>query len=320
MKVLVTGGAGYIGSIVVAKLIENNYRVNVLDNLSTGQFSSVHNKAKFFNGSILNHDDIKKAIFDCEAVIHLAAKTIVSESESKQELYYQTNVLGTKNILDEMVETKVNKIIFSSTCAVYSAKSDPIAEESELGPTNYYAETKKICDDLIAQYTLQNSLNSTSFRFFNVAGSYFTKNRLWLEENHQPETHLIPSIVNSKQGKSFMIYGRDWQTKDGTCIRDYIHVQDLSNALVSVLKYKASKKHEIYNLGSNRGNSVLEVLEEFKKITGKEIKIQFTSRRVGDAPCLVANSNKIESEYGWAPKLMLENIIKSTLKDINYEF
>ncbi len=314
MKALVTGGAGYIGSIIVAKLIEMGHQVTVIDNLSTGHKESIHPKTKFIEGDILNQNDLNKSIVDCDVVFHFAAKTLVEESVRLPDFYHSINVTGTRNVLNSMVEAKVKKIIFASTCAVYKAKDLPINENDTLGPTSPYGETKLLADKLIQQYCQEKEIGGFSFRFFNAAGAFYTKEAGWLVENHNPETHLIPNLLASSAEKSFKLYGKNWDTSDGTCIRDYVHVADLADICVNSVAKININKHDVFNLGNSVGVSVQKVIEEFEIISERKLNIEVMDQRPGDAKILVADSKKAKEILNWAPRNNLSKIIKSILK------
>jgi UDP-glucose 4-epimerase len=314
MKALVTGGAGYIGSILVAKLIEAGHQVNVIDNLSTGHRDSVHPKAKFMEGDILNQNDLRKSLVGCDVVFHFAAKTLVEESVRQPDFYHSINVNGTRNVLNSMVEANVSKIIFASTCAVYKAKDLPINENDILGPTSPYGQSKLLADELLQQYCHENGIGGFSFRFFNAAGAFYTKETGWLEENHNPETHLIPNLLASSARTSFKLYGKNWETSDGTCIRDYVHVADLADICVRSVTKIRSSQHEVFNLGNSIGVSVQKVIEQFEKISEIKLNIEVLEQRAGDAKILVADSKKAKEMLNWSPRNDLYQIIKSILK------
>jgi len=314
MKVLVTGGAGYIGSILVARLIESGHEVNVLDDLSTGHKSSIHTSANFFQGSILNPIDLEKSMNGCEVVYHFAAKTLVAESVSKPELYMKVNLEGTENVLKTMVNLKINKLIMASTCAIYKATDKPLNENSEIGPTNPYGESKLKADRLISEYSAKHKISSYSFRFFNAAGAYFSNSMGWLAENHNPETHLIPNLIKSSEDNIFKLYGTDWDTPDGTCIRDYVHVVDISSACLSAIEYLNQSTHEIMNLGSSVGISVQEIINLYENLTNKKISIQVMNRRDGDSKILVADASKAKILLNWKVAFSIKSIIETSLK------
>lgn len=314
MKVLVTGGAGYVGSVLVAKLIEIGNEVNVLDDLSTGHRDAIHGKAKFYSGSILNTDEIKPSMIGCDAVIHLAAKTLVAESVKNPQLYMDVNIKGTENVLKTMNEYKINKFIMASTCAVYSASNNPLHERSDLGPTNPYGESKMLADNLVTEYTEKFNFASFSLRFFNAAGAYFAKDFGWLKERHDPETHLIPNLIRSSEKQKFKLFGADWNTKDGTCIRDYVHVADIAEACIKALSSFKPKFHEILNLGSNEGISVKEIMETFERISNTKLNFEVQGKRAGDSEILVADSRKAMEILNWKTEFNLKRIMETCLE------
>ena len=314
MRALVTGGAGYIGSVLVAKLIESGYEVNVLDDLSTGHRNSIHSSARFFEGSILNIIDLREAMNGCSVVFHFAAKTLVEESVEKPDLYRTVNVTGTQNVLSEMIRIKLDKIVFASTCAVYKDQDKPIDENDLIGPSSPYGESKLAADQLINEYSKVHAIGAFSFRFFNVAGSYFSPEMGWLEEKHTPETHLIPSLILSSEDKSFKLYGNKWDTPDGTCIRDFVHVVDLVSVCIQAISKIEIGVHKVFNLGTSTGISVKNVVEEFEKISNKKLNVEIFPQREGDSKILVANPRKAKEELNWTPNYNLSKIIKSSLK------
>jgi UDP-glucose 4-epimerase len=314
MKVLVTGGAGYIGSVLVTKLIESGYEVNVLDDLSTGHLESINKNAHFFQGSILDMSDLEKSMYGCDAVCHFAAKTLVAESVSKPELYMKVNLEGTENVLKTMVNLKINKLIMASTCAVYKASDKPLNENSEIGPTNPYGNSKLKADLLISDYSSKHGISSISFRFFNAAGSYYSNSMGWLTEMHNPETHLIPNLINSSQENIFKLYGTDWETPDGTCIRDYVHVLDISNACLTAISIVNQSSHEIINLGSSIGVSVQEVINTYIEIGASNLFMENLDRRQGDSKILIADPTKAKKFLNWAPKFSLKDIVETMIR------
>lgn len=315
MRVLVTGGAGYIGSILVARLIENGFEVNVLDDLSTGHIESIHPKAKFIEGSILKTEDIKSSIKDCSIVFHFAAKTIVSESVKSPEIYFDTNYNGTRKLLDICLINRIKHFVFSSTCAVYSATNNLISEGSRLFPTNPYAESKLMADKIIAKQSVHSGTNFVSLRFFNVAGSYFTSDYGWLRENHFPETHLIPKLVNNSDS-DFTVYGTNYETKDGTCVRDYLDVTDLTNACLKILNVSLPTNYEILNLGSGVGHSVFEVINKVETYLQLKYKIVISEKRPGDSAVLVANTQKAMKFLKWEPLLNIDQTIINSIESL----
>jgi len=310
MKVLITGGAGYIGSVTTAYLLDNGFEVNVLDNLSTGHEKLIDKRAKFFFGDILDINSVINSMTGCEAVVHLAGKAIVSESVLKPDLYMENNHIGTINILNSMKKMLVSKLVFSSTCAVYGNPiSRLIAEDHPTNPINPYGKSKLLADGEIDRFSKENNLNSISLRFFNVGGSYKNNSNILFGELHDEETHLIPKILKNR---SINIYGRDFETLDGTCVRDYVHVVDLARAIKLSLEKKNLEHHNIYNLGSGKGFSVLEVTESIEKTLNLSFVKTFTSRRLGDPPILVADSRLAKKELSWSINYSLDEIIKDT--------
>jgi UDP-glucose 4-epimerase len=311
MRVLVTGGAGYIGSTATSILLDRGYEITVLDDCSTGHLESVDPRAKFIHGSLLNIEDVREALVGCEAVMHFAAKALVGESVEKPELYQLINVDGSRNLLSEMAAASIEKLVFSSTCATYGQpKSSPISEEAETLPLNPYGKTKLAVDHMITE-AAKGSLAAISLRYFNVAGSLKTKNG-WLAERHNPETHLIPNTLNATSSNPLKVFGNDWPTPDGTCIRDYIHVIDLIEAHIKALENLTSGGHRIFNLGSGTGHSVAEVISTASSVVGHQIPNEFSKRRAGDPAILVADISRVKSELGWSPTRTLEEMVLDT--------
>jgi len=304
-NILVTGGAGYIGSHTVKELLRQGYNPITFDNLKKGHHQAVLG-GFFIKGDLSDKKKIDKVFkkYKPEAVIHFAAQSLVDESEKKPDMYFRENVSLGLNLLKTMVNHSVLKIVFSSTAAVYGEpKKMPILESFPLKPVNVYGLTKVLFEQILKIYAKNTGLKYISLRYFNAAGADLEGN---LGEEHKPETHLIPRIlkvVASGKGK-VNIYGTDYQTPDGTCIRDYIHVVDLAQAHILALKYLEQKnKSQIFNLGNEKGNSVLEVIGVVKRITGIDFKVLKSKRRIGDPARLVASSKKIKKELGWKPKL-----------------
>lgn len=304
--VLVTGGAGYIGSFAVRLLVENKFDVIVIDNLSTGFADAVHKSAQFINGNILDKELVKKVFSNnkIDSVMHFAAKTVVPESVKYPELYFENNFSGSKIIFDSALEAGVKKIIFSSTAAVYAPQSDGLISESgALGPLNPYGESKQKAEDYL-QSICSGSVCGVALRYFNVAGACL---RNELGQRTKNATHLIKVAAQlaSGQRNSIDIYGNDYSTPDGTAVRDYIHVEDLASAHFLVLNAMMGQKipagYAIYNCGYGRGASVLEVIKTVEEISNKKLNYQFAERRPGDAAHVVANSQKIKADLGWKP-------------------
>lgn len=313
MTILVLGGAGYIGSHTVYELIENGEDVAIIDNLQTGHIKAVHPKARFYKGDIRNREflDSVFAKEKIDAVIHFAAYSLVGESMEKPLKYYENNLCGTKILLDSMVENGINKIVFSSTAATYGEpESLPILETDKTEPTNPYGETKLAMEKMFKWVGRAHNINFVSLRYFNACGAHVSGK---IGEDHAVETHLIPLILQVPNNKREHIYifGDDYNTKDGTCIRDYIHVTDLAQAHILAVKYlRNGGNSDIFNLGNGIGFSVKEVIETARKVTGHPIPAQISPRRAGDPAKLIASSNKARKILGWKPEhAELEEII-----------
>lgn len=305
MSILVLGGAGYIGSHAVYQLIEQGEDVVVIDNLQTGHRDAVHPKATFYEGDIRNIDFLRTVFKEqsIQAVLHFAANSLVGESMEKPLQYFDNNVYGTQVLLQAMTEFKIDKIIFSSTAATYgNVTTMPITEDTPTSPTNAYGETKLTMEKLIKWCEQAHGIRYVSLRYFNVAGA---REDGVFGEDHTPETHLVPIILQTALGqrKEITIFGDDYNTEDGTCIRDYIHVEDLIEAHLLALKYLTNGgASNIFNLGSNHGFSVKEMIEEARKVTGHPIPAVLGERRAGDPDILIASSEKAKTILGWAPK------------------
>jgi UDP-glucose 4-epimerase len=306
MKLLVTGGAGYIGSVVSSQLVEEGHEVMVLDNLSKGHKRAVPEGASFVRGDLLDAKRLTKLLatgFD--GVLHLAALSLVGESVEHPGRYYRTNVAGTLNLLEGMWLAGVPRLVFSSTAAVYGEPEEaPIPETAPTRPTNPYGGSKLAVDGMIGFHAAAHGLRATSLRYFNVVGSAAGGR---FGEDHDPETHLIPLVLEAAAGRRAYveIYGTDYPTPDGTAIRDYIHVEDLAQAHLLALERSGKTKpgeHKIYNLGSGTGFSVREVVRSAREVTGRAFEAVAAPRRSGDPAVLVASSRKIREELGWAPK------------------
>lgn len=318
MNILVTGGAGYIGSHCTKILLEEGYNVSVIDNLSTGYKSAVDSRATFHQVDIKDKDSVVSVLQKdkIDAVIHFAAYSLVGESMGDPLKYYDNNLYGTKVLLDAMVAAEVKAIVFSSTAAVYGDhKEMPITEDYEERPTNTYGETKLAMEHMMKWVDIAHDVKYIALRYFNVAGAYHTGE---IGEAHNPETHLIPLILQVPNGKREHIYifGDDYDTPDGTCIRDYIHIEDLINAHILAMKHLLkTKTSNYYNLGSGEGYSVKEMIEAARKVTGHPIPAIVSERRPGDPARLIASSSKIEQELGWKRTYnTVESIISSAWK------
>lgn len=318
MSILVLGGAGYIGSHAVHKLIEQGYEVIVFDNLETGHKKAINSKAKFYKGDIRNREDLQY-VFQNEniyGILHFAASSLVGESMSNPLKYYDNNVSGTQVVLETMQKFSINKIVFSSTAAVYGeAIKIPITEDCHTNPTNAYGETKLAMEKMMKWCSVAHNIKFVSLRYFNVAGAM---QEGIIGEAHEPETHLIPLILRVPLGlrEDVKIFGNDYNTKDGTCVRDYIHVEDLIDAHILALKYLDNGgKSDIFNLGSSQGFSVKEIVDTSREITNFNIKAAISPRRLGDPPTLIASSEKAKKVLGWSPKkTSINEIIKDAWK------
>ncbi|GLV83787.1 UDP-glucose 4-epimerase GalE [Streptomyces lavendulae subsp. lavendulae] len=296
-KYLVTGGAGYVGGVVAAHLLEAGHEVTVLDNLSTGFGEGVPAGATLVNARIQDAAEHLDASYD--AVLHFAASSQVGESVVNPGKYWDNNVGGTLALLTAMREAGVRRLIFSSTAATYGEPADgPLTETSATAPTNPYGASKLAVDHMIAGECAAHGLAAVSLRYFNVAGAYGE-----FGERHDPETHLIPLVLQVALGEreSIAVFGEDYPTPDGTCVRDYIHVADLAEAHLSALRVAAEGEHLICNLGNGSGFSVREVIETVRKVTGRDIPETAGPRRAGDPAVLVASARTAQERLGWTP-------------------
>ncbi|QAA30293.1 UDP-glucose 4-epimerase GalE [Clostridium manihotivorum] len=315
MSILVCGGAGYIGSHCVYELIARGEDVIVVDNLQTGHKEALHPEAKFYEGDIRDYNFMDKVFKEnnVEGVIHFAANSLVGESMQLPLKYYNNNVHGTEVLLQAMVDNDVKKIVFSSTAAVYGEpETVPITETDKTEPTNTYGETKLAMEKMMKWADKAHGLRYIALRYFNVAGAH--PNGL-IGEDHTPETHLIPLILQVPLNKreKISLFGDDYDTKDGTCIRDYIHVKDLIDAhLLAFNKLRDGWQSDVFNLGSGSGFTVKEMVEAARKVTGHSIPAEVCPRRAGDPAVLIASSDKAKKVLGWEPKYNnVEEIIAS---------
>ena len=301
MKLLVTGGAGYVGSVVASQLVEAGHETVVLDDLSKGHEGAVPEGARLVVGSLLDERFVRETLaggFD--GVLHFAALSLVAESVEQPERYYRNNVGGALNLLEAMGEAGVGRLVFSSTAAVYGEPEEvPIPETAPARPTNPYGTSKLTVDRLIGHVAEARGLAATSLRYFNVAGASGRYG-----EDHHPETHLIPIVLQAAAGtrESVKIFGTDYPTRDGTAVRDYIHIEDLGRAHLLALEAPEPGEHRVYNLGNGAGFSVREVVEASRRVTGRSIDAVEAPRRAGDPPALVASSEKIRADLGWEPE------------------
>jgi UDP-glucose 4-epimerase len=309
VKLLVTGGAGYIGSIVSRQLLAAGHEVVVFDSLERGHRAAVAPQAGFVQGDLRDAEAITAALSQgFDGVLHFAALALVGESVEHPERYYHHNVVGTMNLLDAMRAAGVRRLVFSSTCAVYGQPDEvPIPETAPPRPANAYGASKLAVDMMIGDYCRAHGLGAVSLRYFNVAGASGDAG-----EDHYPETHLIPNILRTAQGRNphVEVFGTDYPTPDGTAVRDYIHIEDLSDAHLLALDGTTAGAHRIFNLGNGNGFSVRQVIDVARAVTGCEIAVREAPRRPGDPPSLVAASQLIRAELGWeARKPELEQMI-----------
>ena len=312
MKIFVVGGAGYIGSVCAELLLDQGHNVVVFDNLSEGHRRAVDTRARFFEGDLSDREKTTSALRDTrpDAVMHFAASALVGESMENPSKYFRNNVAHGLNLLDAMIDTGVTRLVFSSTCAIFGPPEQvPIDETAPQRPINPYGESKLAFEKVLRWYDEIHKLRFVSLRYFNAAGASEK-----FGEDHRQETHLIPNVLKVALGQKphLEIYGSDYETPDGTCIRDYIHILDLSEAHVLALEAKQSA---CYNLGTGGGSSVREVVECCRKVTGKDICVVEKPRRPGDPPRLIAASEKIKRDLGWEPKFQsLNAIVESAWK------
>jgi UDP-glucose 4-epimerase len=310
MRLLVTGGAGYIGSVVAAQLIAAGHDVTVLDDLSTGHADAVPPGANFVVGDL--RTKAATALAGVDAVLHFAAKSLVGESVAHPGLYWHSNLGGTLALLEAMRAAEVTTIVFSSTAATYGEpESVPIEETAPTRPTSPYGASKLAVDTALAEYARMHGFGAVSLRYFNVAGAFRTEAGTWLGERHTVETHLIPNILRTAKDDSgpVSIFGDDYPTADGSCVRDYIHVSDLAGAHLLALDACKPDQHRIYNLGSGTGYSNFEVLSACRDVTGLPIPAKVTDRRPGDPAVLIASSERIGRDLSWRPQRSLHDMV-----------
>lgn len=308
MKLLVTGGAGYIGSIVAQQLLGAGHEVVVLDDLSRGHRNAVPRGARLIELNLLDEAGTRAALTEgFDGVMHFAALALVAESVAHPERYHRTNIVGALNLLDGMRAAGVDRLVFSSTCAVYGEpETVPMHEDIPTAPVNAYGASKLAIDRIITDETRAHGLGAASLRYFNVAGASGE-----LGEDHDPETHLIPLVLRAAAGTAecVKVFGTDYPTRDGTAVRDYIHVEDLGRAHILALQAARPGRHRIYNLGTGDGYTVKEVVETARRVTGREIEAREEPRRPGDPAALVAASDRIRDELGWVPEKGLEDMV-----------
>lgn len=300
MKLLVTGGAGYVGSVCAKVLLEHGHRVVVVDDLSTGNADAVPQGAEFVEDDMLTAAASLLGDGSFDGVLHFAARSLVGESVETPEKYWRGNVMATLDLLEVMRTAGTPRLVFSSTAATYGEpESVPITEASPTRPTNPYGATKLAIDHAITSYANAHGLAATSLRYFNVAGAYGG-----LGERHATETHLIPLVLQVAAGRreEILVFGTDWPTPDGTAIRDYIHIRDLAEAHLLALEHCRPGQHRIYNLGNGTGFSVREVIDSCRRVTGREIRSRDVDRRAGDPAVLIASSERAMADLGWRPR------------------
>jgi UDP-glucose 4-epimerase len=312
MKILVVGGAGYIGSVCAELLLDAGHTVSIFDNLSEGHRGAIDPRAEFIECGLEDQQSVERLLVRRrpDAVMHFAANALVGESMQNPSKYFRNNVANGLNLLDAMLEAGVPKLIFSSTCAIFGPPDRvPIDETMPTRPINPYGESKLAFEKILRWYDQIHGLKFVSLRYFNAAGASAK-----FGEDHRVETHLIPNVLKVALGEKLAveIFGTDYETPDGTCIRDYIHIIDLAQAHILAL---GASKSEFYNLGTGGGSSVREVIDACRKVTGRKIEIVDKPRRPGDPPRLIASSEKIQRELGWKPQFQsLDAIIDSAWK------
>lgn len=309
--ILVTGGAGYIGSFTVDKLIERGFNVVIVDNLSSGNKQNINKKAEFQELDILNKEALEKVFseFNVDAVVHFAGKIEVEESMYDPKKYFDNNILGGLNILEAMRKNNVKNIVFSSSAAIYGIPNKKkVSEEAETQPINFYGQTKLWFEEMLKWYGKIYEIKSVCLRYFNAAGAAIDGSRGEIRER---ETHVIPILFDKiRKQQTFGIFGDDYPTKDGTCVRDYIHVLDLAYAHIQALSYlEKNDQSNVFNVGTSSGISVKELVEQAQKIVGQTTKIQIAPKRLGDPPFLVADNTKITQTLNWKPKYSSVSII-----------
>lgn len=310
MRVLVTGGAGYIGSVVTAQLLAGGHEVVVVDDLSTGHADAVPPGAVFHELPITALDPVL-GDWGIDAAIHFAAKSLVGESAAQPSLYWRNNVVGTVALLDSLRSFGVERIVFSSSAATYGQPDEhPIREDAPARPTSPYGATKLAVDLALTDYARSYGMAAVSLRYFNVAGALHTAGGQWFGERHDTETHLIPNALRAAGGgEPLTLFGTDYPTADGTCVRDYIHVVDLGDAHLRALVAAETGEHHIVNLGSGSGYSVRDVLRAVTDVVGTEVPVVEAQRRAGDPPVLVASNDRAAELLGWRPARELAQMV-----------
>jgi UDP-glucose 4-epimerase len=316
VKLLVTGGAGYIGSVVAAKLLEGGHEVTVLDDLSTGFADSVPAGATFIQGTLRGEAKVALGV-GTEAVLHFAAHSQVGESVANPSKYWSNNLGGTLALVEAMRTAGTRRIVFSSTAAAYgNAEQIPIPETAPVLPTSPYGASKVAVDTALTEYARMDGLGAISLRYFNVAGAFQANDGAWFGERHDPESHLIPNVLRvasamerGEAHRPVTLFGTDYPTPDGTCVRDYIHVSDLADLHLLALRACQSGLHRIYNAGNGTGSSVREVINVCREVTGQDIPLEIGPRRAGDPAALVASSDRAQADLGWQATAGLRDMV-----------
>ncbi len=312
MNILVTGGAGYVGSVCAAELVKQGHSVVAYDNLTKGYRQAVVDPVQFVKGDIADTEKLKRLCkkHQVEAVMHFAASALVEESVRNPHLFYRNNVSGTLSLLEVLAELKIRRLIFSSSAAVYGEpKSVPIREDHPTSPVNPYGETKLVIERALAWYHAAYGINCAALRYFNAAGATVD-----LGEDHRPETHLLPRLLATASNSrgTFEIYGDDYPTADGTCVRDFVHVLDIAQAHILALHSLSKSGFKVYNVGHGKGYSIRSVVKAVEEIAGRRIEVHVGERRPGDPAVLVASARKLRRELGWQPRHSdLRTIIRS---------
>lgn len=313
-QILVTGGAGYIGSVTAHVLISRGFGVTVIDDCSTGHADAVPKSARFIRANLNDRSAVQEALIGCTAVIHFAGKSLVNESVSNPDLYRQSNVEGSQNLIKEMCTSGISRLVFSSSAAIYGEPgSTPIAENAPTAPKNPYGETKLTVERIISETANAEGMAGISLRYFNAAGAIGSESE-WIGERHFPETHLIPNVLQSTAQNPVKVFGATWNTPDGTCIRDYVHVVDLAEAHIQALTLLKPSTHQVFNLGSGKGYSVYEILRIASEVLGAEVPYIDAPAREGDPVVLIADISKARSELKWNPSRDLRMMIEDSLK------
>lgn len=310
MKVFITGGAGYIGSITSHLLIERGFEVVIFDDLSTGNINSIPKDSKFVHGDILDYNAIVNAMHGCDAIMHFAGRALVAESFAKSSEYISINGDGSNNLFEAAVESGIEKIVVASSCAVYGDRYlTPISESEIENPINPYGASKLRMDNFLTQKIMEYpNIGGISLRFFNVAGALKVGN-LWIGENHDPETHVIPNIMRADLKSPFQLFGIDYATTDGTSIRDYVHVVDIAKAHILAINKISVGRHELINLGTSTGYSLMQLIKIFNTIFETNLPFEIRERRTGDPDFLVASNSKARTLLDWHPKFGIERMM-----------